>query len=248
MINVILADHLRIFRIGLAGALAAEDDIRIVGQPHSLEQLLHGVEKFRARVLVLSFAYLDYLDEIKQVAARNQTAILLLADMGDVISPRLLSEVQGIMHRSADESTSVQCVRQLARGERVAYYSLSQANTIGQDSVGSRVGRRLSRIELKIIGCVVQGYKNREIARTMDTTECAIKNSLRRIYDKTGVFDRLQLALFVLHHRTLAGATRDAHSNLALKSVSAMQSFPGMGHRSTPTSRGRSTFQHPGQP
>jgi DNA-binding NarL/FixJ family response regulator len=232
MINVILADQLRIFRIGMAGALAAEDDIRIVGQPNSLEQLLHGLEKFRARVLVLSVAYLDHLDEIKQVAARNQTAILLLADGGDVISPQLLSEeVQGIMHRSADESTSVQCVRQLARGERVAHYSRSQADLVGQDSVGSRVGRRLSRTELKIIGCVVQGHKNREIALTMDTTEGAIKNSLRRIYDKTGVFDRLQLALFVLNHRTLAGATRDAHPTLTLKSLPAMQSFPGIGRR-----------------
>lgn len=233
MINVILADNLRIFRIGMAGTLAAEDDIRIVGQPQSLEQLLRGLEKFRARVLVLSADYCDHLDEIRKVASRNQTAILLLADVGDVISPQLSSEVQGIMHRSADESTSVQCVRQLARGERVAHYWRSQAIRLGEDSVGSRVGRRLSQIELKIIGYVIQGLKNREIALRMDTTEGAIKNSLRRIFDKTGVFDRLQLALFVLHHHALAGATRDAHPSLALKSVPAMQSFSGMGRHPT---------------
>ena len=78
MINVILADHQKIFRIGMASALAAEDDIRIVGQPRSVEQLLNGLERFRAHVLVLSSAFLDKLAEIKQVADRQLTAILLL--------------------------------------------------------------------------------------------------------------------------------------------------------------------------
>ena len=50
---------------------------------------------------------------------------------------------------------------------------------------------------------MVQGYKNREIALRMGSTEQEVKNSLRKIFDKTGVFDRLELALFVLHHRTL---------------------------------------------
>ena len=69
----------------MASALAAEDDIRIVGQPLSISQLLHGLENFRAHVLVLSSAFLAKIDEIKRIADRQHTAILLLEEPGNVI-------------------------------------------------------------------------------------------------------------------------------------------------------------------
>jgi DNA-binding NarL/FixJ family response regulator len=49
----------------------------------------------------------------------------------------------------------------------------------------------------------VQGYKNKEIASQLGTTEQVIKNYLRNVYDKIGVSDRLELALFTIHHRIL---------------------------------------------
>jgi DNA-binding CsgD family transcriptional regulator len=69
------------------------------------------------------------------------------------------------------------------------------------------VRERLSEKELRIIAAVVRGYKNREIAIQLFTTEQVVKNGLRAIFDKIGVSDRLELALFVLHHRMLAHAT-----------------------------------------
>jgi DNA-binding CsgD family transcriptional regulator len=65
----------------------------------------------------------------------------------------------------------------------------------------------LSERELRIIAAIVQGYKNREIATQLYTSEQVIKNALRNIFDKIGVSDRLELALFVVHHRILAQAT-----------------------------------------
>jgi hypothetical protein len=53
----------------------------------------------------------------------------------------------------------------------------------------------------------VRGFKNRDIAAQLDTTEQVVKNTIRAIFDKIGVSDRLELALFVLHHRMLAHAT-----------------------------------------
>ncbi len=78
---------------------------------------------------------------------------------------------------------------------------------ISEDLVGIRVRDRLSKKELRIIALVVHGFKNREIASRMETSEQVVKNSLRSIFDKIGVSDRLELALFVLHHRMLAHAT-----------------------------------------
>ena len=79
---------------------------------------------------------------------------------------------------------------------------------LDEDSVGSRVRDRLTPKELKIVALIVQGCKSKEIAIRLSTTEQVIKNYLRSIYDKTGVSDRLELALFTIHHRILAEAAQ----------------------------------------
>jgi DNA-binding NarL/FixJ family response regulator len=74
------------------------------------------------------------------------------------------------------------------------------------DFVGARVRDRLTPKELRIVALIVQGFKNKEIAKQLGTTEQVIKNYLRNVYDKIGVSDRLELALFTVHHRILAEA------------------------------------------
>jgi two-component system, NarL family, nitrate/nitrite response regulator NarL len=61
----------------------------------------------------------------------------------------------------------------------------------------------LSPKELTIIGCITRGMRNKEIASQVGTTEQVVKNYLRKIYDKLGVSDRLELALYCLHHQIL---------------------------------------------
>ena len=59
-----------------------------------------------------------------------------------------------------------------------------------------------------IISGVTQGMKNKDIAREVGTTEQVVKNYLRKIYDKLHVVDRLELALYSMHHRLLEGYKR----------------------------------------
>jgi DNA-binding NarL/FixJ family response regulator len=56
--------------------------------------------------------------------------------------------------------------------------------------------RTPSERELRIIELVSQGLKNGEIAQAMGTTEFAVKNYLRAIYDKLGLWNRVELALW----------------------------------------------------
>jgi len=61
------------------------------------------------------------------------------------------------------------------------------------DLYGSRIP---SEREQQVIHLVAQGLKNREVAREIGTTEYMIKSYLRVIYDKLGLFNRLELALW----------------------------------------------------
>ncbi len=190
----------------MASTLAAEDDLRIVGQPTTPVQLIRSIESLSPHVLILSSSFLPAIDAIRVACARQTTAMLLLRDYGAMEWPGFPDGVQAVIDRSTDGRTIVQYVRQLARGGGALRVGSTGSRTADVEAVAHRVRQRLTSEEMAIIACVVRGCKNREIANRVGATEPAIKNALRRIFDKTGVYGRLELALFVVHHRIVIAA------------------------------------------
>ena len=116
--------------------------------------------------------------------------------------------VRGVVPRSISPDLLIKCVRKIAAGETwIDNQSISwvieayraQATTL----TNPRTQPKLSKKELAIIGCITRGMRNKEIAYQIGTTEQVIKNYLRKVYDKLGVSDRLELALYCLHHQML---------------------------------------------
>ena len=64
----------------------------------------------------------------------------------------------------------------------------------------TRERAQLSQREREIIILIAQGYKNKEIAEKMFITEQTVKNHLHNVFDKLGVSDRLELALYAIHN------------------------------------------------
>jgi len=123
--------------------------------------------------------------------------------------------------RSVTGHSLVECVRRVAAGETWLPPQLVLPDSLEEDMVGTRVRDRLTPKEMRIVALIVQGCKNREIATRLKTTEQVIKNYLRSIYDKTGVSDRLELALFTIHHRVLAQAAAEVGSRLEAEELAA---------------------------
>jgi DNA-binding NarL/FixJ family response regulator len=66
-----------------------------------------------------------------------------------------------------------------------------------------RYGSRIpSEREQQVIQLVAQGLKNKEVADAIGTTEHVVKNYLRVIYDKLGLWNRVELALWYESRRT----------------------------------------------
>ena len=63
----------------------------------------------------------------------------------------------------------------------------------GEQRYGNRVP---SKREQRVIELVAQGLKNRDVAHEVGTTEHVVKNYLRVIYDKLGLWNRVELALW----------------------------------------------------
>jgi DNA-binding NarL/FixJ family response regulator len=75
--------------------------------------------------------------------------------------------------------------------------SFNRISTPGAISAKQLYGTRiLNQRELQVIALVAQGLKNSEVAEAIGTTEYVVKNQLRAIYDKLGLWNRVELALW----------------------------------------------------
>jgi DNA-binding NarL/FixJ family response regulator len=206
MLKIILADNQAIFRTGAAKVLAVEDDVRIVAQAENAEKMNMALEKFHATVMIFSADMTPDLPVIVGSSRKYKTKLVAVAETGQDSRHFLTNGVNGVIYRNVSGEALVQCVRKVAKGESWVQDTLESKETAENDLVGARVRDRLTAKELKIVALIVQGYKNKEIASQLGTTEQVIKNYLRNVYDKIGVSDRLELALFTIHHRILAEA------------------------------------------
>jgi len=117
MIDVIIADHRELSRIGMAEVLAVADDVRIVGQPESPEQLLNALQEVNPHVLILSTSFLPVFSKIQPILKRRRTALLVLAEENDRVAYVRWLRAQGVVYRSMDGPGFVDAMRRVARGE-----------------------------------------------------------------------------------------------------------------------------------
>jgi len=117
MIDVIIADHQELFRIGMAEALAVADDVRVVGQAHSSEELVTTLKKVKPHVLMLSTNFLPALSKIQRMLKRRQTALLVLTEENDRSAYVRWLRARGMVYRSMDGPALIDAVRRVARGE-----------------------------------------------------------------------------------------------------------------------------------
>jgi DNA-binding NarL/FixJ family response regulator len=206
MLKLILADNQAIFRAGIAKVLAVEDEMRIVAQAQTAEQMFMALDKFKVAVLVVAGGFVADFNAVVAATTAAKTRLIALADTGEAASKYVGAGSHGVIYRNVTSSALVDCVRKVARGEIWIQDIAVPSELTENDMVGMRVRDRLTAKELRIVALIVQGYKNKEIATQLGTTEQVIKNYLRNVYDKIGVSDRLELALFTIHHRILAEA------------------------------------------
>jgi DNA-binding NarL/FixJ family response regulator len=134
MIDIIIADHQEVFRIGITQVLAAADDVRIVGQPDSPGQLLHQLEEINPHVLILSTSFLPAFAEIRMMLKRRQTALLVLAEENDHAAYTYWLKARGVVYRSIGAPHMVEAMRRVARGELFVQNVSSDATNEGAES------------------------------------------------------------------------------------------------------------------
>lgn len=221
-VRVILADSQAIYRVGMRKVFGPESGIVVVAEADSLQALQDVVQRNPADVLLLEGSMITgtanavpgivrlapHLKIIVQAASSDEAHTVDLYRRG----------VRGIIPRSISPDLLIKCVRKIATGEtwidnQSVNWVIEAYRSQATQLVNPRNQPRLNQKEMLIIAGITQGKRNKEIAYQLGTTEQVVKNYLRKIYDKLGVSDRLELALYCLHHQLHKRAAEvDAHA------------------------------------
>jgi DNA-binding NarL/FixJ family response regulator len=209
-VRIILADSQAIYRVGIRKVFALEDDLRVVAQADSIDNLRAAIERYPTDIVLLEGSMLtgtvNVIPDLLKAAPDVKLIVQAVSSDENQTVELYRRGVRGIISRSISPDLLVRCVRRIAAGEtwidnQSVNWVIEAYRAQAAALVSPRTQPRLSPKEMAIITCITQGKRNKEIAFQLGTTEQVIKNYLRKIYDKLGVSDRLELALYCLHNK-----------------------------------------------
>ena len=212
-IRVVLADDHPIVRDGLRKLLSLEDDIEVVGEASDGREVVQLVQETSPDVLILDLRmpYMDglaTLQALQQIDRKVRVIVLTASEDKNEFVQAMKLGCSGIVLKQTAPELIVKSIRKVHSGEiwldshttaAVMRQFAAPTDAISGAPTKGRERSPLSQREREIVGLVAQGYKNREMAEKMFISEQTVKNHLHNIFDKLGVSDRLELALYAIH-------------------------------------------------
>ncbi len=211
-IRVLLAESQAILREGLRHLLELEPDLEIAGVTGDGSELLDLIVESRPDVAVVDLRLLGTpgLEVLGDLAGPDKKLrLLVLATLDDegIFSDAFRLGARGVVLKESASRVLIEGIRSVIAG---AYWVVDQAAETHSPEL--RDLRRLTeeqprpntfgltKRELEIVATVVAGYSNKEIAKKFLISEDTVKHHVTNVFDKLGVYNRLELALFAIHN------------------------------------------------
>jgi two-component system, NarL family, nitrate/nitrite response regulator NarL len=211
-IRVLLADDHAVFRQGLRRLLETERDFLVVGEASTGDEAVAMVSQLRPDILLLDLSMpgVSGLDTLAKLAGSEVPvkAVVLTAEIGrEQVVRALQLGARGVLLKSSGADLIFKGLRTIMAGQhwvdRQTVTDLVElVRELGgtpRQSSSNKFG--LTARQLEIVAAVVAGLANRDIARKLSISEDTVKHHLTQIFSKTGVSNRLELALFAMHHQ-----------------------------------------------
>lgn len=215
--RVLIADDHALMRDGLRRLLESETGFAVVGEAENAENAIHLAQELQPDLILLDLAMprVDGLEALESLAAKAPSArvILLTAAISkEQVVKAMKLGVRGITLKESASKDLFYAIRQVMEGRYwIADVCMNNLVEALRDATSSATEANqpkdfgLTPRELEIINLVVAGYSNPEIAQKCSISEQTVKHHMSNIFDKVGMYNRVELALFAVSHQIAGG-------------------------------------------
>jgi two-component system nitrate/nitrite response regulator NarL len=211
-IRVLVADDHAIFRDGLRKLLNSDENIAIVGEAQNGTECIKLLNKLKPDVLLLDLRMPDkdglaVLEEVNFDNLPTRAVVLTAAEDGRDVVRAMRLGARGVVLKQSATDLLVQSIQRVHAGE-IWLDNRMTAEVLKAFSKSSESGLHpekplLTDREKQVVQHVAQGFHNKEIGEKLFISEQTVKNHMQKIFDKLGVSDRLELALYAIHHQLI---------------------------------------------
>jgi len=214
-VRVIIADDHPVVRIGVRNVLAAHGHFSIVAEAENGAQAVEHALALHPNVLLLDVQMPNTtgFDTVRQVVAGvAETKIVLLTGsiQAEQLAEGFIAGARGIVLKSALTEQIASALLAVvdgyywAQGHRIDHLAGVLAELRSQVRRESNDRFNLTRRELEVVGLIVKGYSNRDIAKQFGLSEETVKRHLSNTFEKLKISTRLELAIFALANKLVS--------------------------------------------
>jgi two-component system, NarL family, nitrate/nitrite response regulator NarL len=212
-IRIVVADDHALFRAGLRMLLETEADLRVLAEAADGVEAIEAVRVHNPDILLLDLVMprqpgLDVLRALADAGNSVRTIMLTGAIDNAQMIEALQLGAQGVVMKDSAPHLLFKGIRAVVAGEywvgreRVTnLVRYLRSMTASATESGQRPKFGLTKRELQIIAAIAAGYTNKEIAERYSLSQDTVKHHLTNIFDKCGLSNRLELAIFAVNHR-----------------------------------------------
>jgi two-component system, NarL family, nitrate/nitrite response regulator NarL len=212
LVRVLIADEHAIFRAALRRLLEFEPGFHVAGETAGNGEVVTLARRLEPDVLLMDIDTSGHgtLDAVRELSGLTHTCrtIILTAQLEEQqVVQAFRAGARGIMTKAAPVDLLFKSIDAVMAGEYwVGRERVADLVRVFRSEPNEREEHRpfgLTSRELQVVQAVVAGYSNKEIAARLGISQNTAKHHLSSIFDKLGVSNRLELALFTHSHRIL---------------------------------------------